>query len=255
MHESDTAAVVHGGLATSKSLEELLAILSPAFPQGEIRESSHYEGGHYVKIKSDAGSHIGFERCSDLEYLISGDGEDPREFLGFVDELAEVLVAADIIHRLEVYQGEELLSGTTHRWEEANTVEQAPMIVASRYSRIEDAQKDAARLAKRGIRTKIVHGGGGAPIAGTGPTLELHVDARDMEKMEGMQAEIEDEIASERPYECPKCGSKNYAPWQSKGAGILGALSVLMRRRPRQMDDYLNYRCGDCGCYFRVKVV
>lgn len=255
MNEPDSTILVHGGLATSKSLEELLAILTPAFPQARIGESCHYEGGRYVGVDFGKDDRLRFERYSNVEHLISGDAEVPEEVLRIVEKLAKTLEAADIIHRIEVYQGEELLSGTAYRWEDANLSEQAPMVVVSQYTRIEDAQKDAARLSKRGIRTAIIHGGGGGLIAGTGPSLELHVDARDVEKMNGMEDEIADEIASERPYECPKCSSKNYTPRQPASESIFGVLSVLMGKRPKVIDDYLHYRCGDCGCYFRVRVM
>jgi hypothetical protein len=90
---------------------------------------------------------------------------------------------------------------------------------------------------ERGIRTAIVHGGGGGLIAGTGPSLELHVDARETEEMNAMEDEIADEISSERPYECPKCCSENYAPRQAAADGFVGFLSVLMGRNPRMVDD------------------
>ena len=232
-----------------------MAILAPAFPQASIGESCHYEGGRYLGIKFGDNDRICFERCSGSEYLIDCDGGAPELVLGIVEQLASVLEAADVIHRLEVYQNDELLVGTTYRWEEAEAGDRAPMVVVSQYTRIEDAQKDAARLSKRGIRTAIVHGGGGGLIAGTGPSLELQVDARDIEKMNGMEDEIEDEISSERPHECPKCGSKNYDPRLPASESIFGALTVLLRGRPKVLDDYLNYRCKDCGCYFRVRVV
>lgn len=253
--ESDSHVLLHGGLATSKSLEEIAAILAPVFPQVRIGESSHYEGSRYVGIELADGNRIRFERCSGSEYLISGEWDDPEELLGVVNRMAMALEAADIIHRLEVSAGEEHYGGVWYRWEEADFGEVAPMVAISRYTRIEDAQKDAARLAKRGIRTAIVHSESGGLIAGTGPGLELQVDARDMEKMNDMQDEIEEEIASERPHACPKCGSKNYNSWQPAADGIFGMLAVLLGKSPKPIDDHNNYRCGDCGCYFKVRVV
>jgi len=255
MNESEIIADLYGGLATSKSLEELLAVLAPTFPQACIRESCHYKGGRYVSLEFGDHDRICFERDSDSEHVIHCDGGPPEQVLEIVERLAKVLEAADIIHRFEVYQNDELLSGTSYQWEEAETIDRAPMVTVSQYSRIEDAQKDAARLSKRGIRTAIVHaGGGGGLIAGTGPSLELQVDARDVEKMRELEDEIEDEINSERPHQCPKCGSKNYEPHLPVAEGIFGALSVLIRGKTKAMDDYLNYRCNDCHCYFRVRV-
>lgn len=49
--------------------------------------------------------------------------------------------------------------------------------------------------------------------------------------------------------------SKNYAPRQLASESTFGFLVVLMGKRPKTFDDYLHYRCGDCGCYFRVRVV
>lgn len=255
MNESDIIADLYGDLATSKSLEELLTILAPTFPQACIRESSHYKGGQYVSLKFGDHDRICFEKDSDSEYMIHCDGGPPEQVLEIVERLAKVLESADIAHRFEVYLNEELLSGTSYRREETGTADQAPMVVVSHYTRIEDAQKDAARLSKRGIRTAIVHaGGGGGLLAGTGPSLELQVDARDVEKMRELEDEIEDEIGSERPHQCPKCGSKNYEPHLPVAEGIFGALSVLLRGKPKVMDDYLNYRCNDCHCSFRVRV-
>jgi hypothetical protein len=258
--KSDDSPLLHGGLATSKDLAEIAeiaAILAPVFPQVRIGESSHYTGGRYVGIEFGNGGQIRFERCSGSEYLVSGDSDDPEELFGVANQMAKAFEAADIPHRFEVSKGDELYGGTWYRWEEAGPGEEpaAPMVTISRYTRIEDAQKDAARLAKRGIRTAIVHGMSGGLIAGTGPTLELQVDARDMEKMSSMEDEIEDEIASERPHACPKCDGKNYAPWQPKAEGLLGMLAVLLGRSSKAIDSYLHYHCGDCGCYFKVRVV
>ena len=255
MNEPDTEVAVYGQLATSKSLKELLAILSPAFPQACIAESSQFIGGRYVRIGSGENDRICFEKCSDSEYLISCDGEDPEEVLGIVERLARALKSAAIIHRFEVFQNDELLNGIAYRWEEVEAADRAAMVVVSHYTRIEDAQKDAARLSKRGIRTAIVHaGGGGGLIAGTGTSLELQVDSRDIEKMRELEDEIEEEMTSERPHNCPKCDSKNYEPHLPVAEGIFGALSVFLRGKPKAMDDYLHYRCNDCHCYFRVRV-
>ena len=254
MNEPEIIADLYGGLATSKSLEELLEILAPTFPQACIRESCHYIGGRYVSLKFGDHDRICFERSSDSEHVIHCDGGPPETVLSIVEQLAKVLEAADITHDFEVYQNDELLSGTSYQRKVAGTADQAPMVVVSHYTRIEDAQKDAARLSKRGIRTAIVHGGGGGLIAGTGPSLELQVDTRDVEKMGELEDEIEDEISSERPHQCPKCGSKNYEPHLPVAEGIFGALSVLIRGKPKVIDDYLNYRCNDCHCYFRVRV-
>jgi len=257
MTEDSNYILLHGGLATARSLEEIAAILAPAFPQVRIGESSHYEAGRYVGIEFGDNHPIRFERCSGSEYLISGDCDDPEELLQVVNRMAKVFEEADIIHRFEISSDDELYGGAWYRWDEADFGEaepEAPMVTISHYTRIEDAQKDAARLAKRGIRTAIEHSTAGGLIAGTGPSLELRVDARDMEKVSGMQDEIADEIASERPHACPKCASKNYSPWQPASEGLLGMLSVLLGRKPKAIDYYLHYRCGDCGCYFKVRV-
>lgn len=55
------------------------------------------------------------------------------------------------------------------------------MITIANYSRLDEAQRDAERLGSRGITVSIVQGGSGV-IAGTGSTIELQIDRKDLSR-------------------------------------------------------------------------
>lgn len=125
------------------------------------------------------------------------------------------------------------------------------MVTIAVYSRLEDAQRDADKLAVRGIAVSIVYGGAGAIIPGTGPSIELQVDSKDLSKLEEEEDELKEEILAERAYACPKCGSKDYYSRES----ILDSINdfVLMALgKARQMRGSLRFRCRQCGINFRI---
>ncbi len=72
------------------------------------------------------------------------------------------------------------------------------MITIAKYTRLEDAQADAARLGKRDIAAAVVHGGDGYNIFVSHPVFELQVDPSDIQKFEELEQEILDEIKKER---------------------------------------------------------
>lgn len=127
------------------------------------------------------------------------------------------------------------------------------MIVIAKYSRLEDAQKDAARISKRGIEV-VIGDSGIAPVFGGGaPAYELQVYEEDMPKLEEIQEELQNEIESERPHACPSCGSKNYEENNAGDSLISGLLSIFSAKQ-RVREDEQRFKCLDCGVKFRVRV-
>ena len=126
------------------------------------------------------------------------------------------------------------------------------MITIASYSRLEDAQRDADRLGSRGLAVSIVHGGS-AVIAGTGATIELQIDRKDLDALKGLEEEISDEIVEERQHSCPWCGSKNYKVRDSIGTMLLEVFFTMKTGRAR-FDGVLRFKCLDCGTHFKVTV-
>jgi hypothetical protein len=258
--ESDHYSTLAGEIATSLGLEEMREIAASAFPGSEIRESSHYEGGRYIKVDLGEYDQLSFERCSDSEYIVRGETEAAAKLKQAAERLSAAFASHQISNRFEVYHAGELCGEFDHAWPppdhetgEATDPKTRGTVALSQYSRLEDAQKDAARLAKRGIEVSIVHTGAGGIIAGTGTSVELRILADDLDKLSGFESEIAEEVVAERRYECPKCGSNDYEPWQPLEETLVGMLRVLLGRKPKGT-DYLNLKCGNCACYFRIRI-
>lgn len=123
------------------------------------------------------------------------------------------------------------------------------MITVGTYSRLEDAQNDANKLGKRGIEVHIVDIMGSSIIPGTGPHIELQIPRSDIEKLKALSDEIHEQTVSEHSYQCPHCGSKNYAPYTST-VEFLSIIKSIFRRRV-SVDPNLYYQCLDCGGRFK----
>ncbi len=108
-----------GQIMTDLPLLGLLPIVAAVFDRSEIRESSHYTDGHYIRVDLGHDGRLIFERCSDVEYLVYGDADFPGDLIQAAERLKEELAKHDLIHRFEVYRGDLLFGEVSHNWQSA----------------------------------------------------------------------------------------------------------------------------------------
>lgn len=113
MHSNDNYMCGH--LLTSLGLSELAGVLAETGGPAEVRESSHYVGGLYVRASSGSENvTCSFERVSDQEYIARGDAVSFAALAQFAAALSRILAGASVKHRLEIYDGEDVLRAYLH---------------------------------------------------------------------------------------------------------------------------------------------
>ena len=92
----------------------LAAILSVSFHRTQVRESSHYTTGRYVRVDFPSEVEFFFERISDEEYLICGEGEDSQLLSQAAEEIAKCFGPHGLRCRFETYAGDDTLVAYAH---------------------------------------------------------------------------------------------------------------------------------------------
>ena len=109
-HESLTS----GQLFTSENETGVAAILAEAFPQTQVRESSHYSTGKYVLADFPSEVEFFFERISHDEYLVRGECGDSKSLGDASEAIAKHLGQHGIRCRFETYDSENSLVAYAH---------------------------------------------------------------------------------------------------------------------------------------------
>ena len=105
---------VYGTLATQRTLDALQAELESQGVRTERRDSSHYRGGHYLRLAAPD-VHCTLEQVSDTEALCRADATQRAALSAVCAQLAQALRSLDIGHRLELYdEADELLETLVH---------------------------------------------------------------------------------------------------------------------------------------------
>ena len=81
----------------------------------QARESSHYEGGAYVRVNAMPDVHCSLERLAFAEYLARGDAETLDALATLARTLSAALATLGIRHSLELYAGDELAAHFHHQ--------------------------------------------------------------------------------------------------------------------------------------------
>jgi hypothetical protein len=107
-----------GQLDTPLGVEELAAALAAYGIRAQVRESSHYLGGRYIRVY-EGDAHFTLE-CLTGEYLARADAASAEQVLATAARVSQVLVTLDVVHRFEVYGGTDgdLVAYLHHRWPE-----------------------------------------------------------------------------------------------------------------------------------------
>lgn len=103
-----------GQVFAPKNEAALAAILTETFPQTQVRESSHYSTGKYVRIDFPSDVEFFFERINDEEYLIRGEGEDSESLGDAAAEIANRFGQHGLRCRFETYDEADSLIGYAH---------------------------------------------------------------------------------------------------------------------------------------------
>lgn len=114
----NTNPVLAGQILTDWSLEELASELAAAFDRCEVRDSAHFTLGRYIRIDWDSEVMLTFEKVLDGEFLVGGEADDGADLLKAAKFLTEVLFRLKLSHRMEVYEGDELIEETVFNWVE-----------------------------------------------------------------------------------------------------------------------------------------
>jgi hypothetical protein len=103
-----------GQVFAPKNEASLAAILTETFAQTQVRESSHYSTGRYVRVDFPSDVEFFFERISDDEYLIRGEGEDQQSLGNAAHEIATCFGQHGLRCRFETYDSGDSLVGYSH---------------------------------------------------------------------------------------------------------------------------------------------
>ena len=113
-------AYIHGQLIINASFSHLAQLLSEAGFQAEIRQSSHYEGGQYLSLRSPNKARWTFEKIGNEEYLITADEQAMPQLHAFATLLSSFFSQHNWRHRLEIYNAkDELMYYLHYHWSAA----------------------------------------------------------------------------------------------------------------------------------------
>jgi hypothetical protein len=101
-----------GEIQTDLRMRAFAGQLAKAGVRGEVRESSHYVGGNYVRVY--AGADFTFERVAAGEYLARGDAESEGQMFEAASRVSKALIDLGIRHRFEVYDAQSRLIHYLH---------------------------------------------------------------------------------------------------------------------------------------------
>ncbi len=100
--------IVFGTLAATWPIAEFSTLISTHGLRFELRDSSHYQGGQYLRLL-DSRTHLTVERTSQNECLIRADAESLDEVAPLLRRFSGALSALRVAHRLELYGDDDKL--------------------------------------------------------------------------------------------------------------------------------------------------
>jgi hypothetical protein len=114
--DATTDVLMCGTAVTDLPLPATADALRRAGIAAQVRESSHYEGGAYVRVGAAPDVHCSLERLASAEYLVRGDADALDSLTGLARALSAALAVLGIRHRLELYVGDVLAAYFHHQW-------------------------------------------------------------------------------------------------------------------------------------------
>ncbi len=111
-----------GQLESDLDLDRLAAQLSGSGLRVRLRESSHFEGGRYLRVEE--GADFTLERVGSTEYLARADASSLEQLLRAASTVSLALAGLDVRHRFEVYDpASRLAHFLHHRWPRSDDAE------------------------------------------------------------------------------------------------------------------------------------
>lgn len=114
MPEASSEVRLYGHALTDLDPPALARGLARAGLPPMLRESSLRGGGTYLRIHGAADAECTLERIAPAEYQAAGDAVDADAFHALVRALSAALAGMDVRHRLEVYDGDDVLVAYFH---------------------------------------------------------------------------------------------------------------------------------------------
>lgn len=111
-------AQLFGQVRTNLSPRALAEALRSRGIDAERRESSHFAGGEYVRVRGPGDADAALERTDARHYLVHDAAGEPQPMADLARALAAALTALDLPHRLELYaDGDDAPAVRhAHRW-------------------------------------------------------------------------------------------------------------------------------------------
>ncbi len=100
--------VASGTVQTGFDVWSFSQFLSRSGIPAEVRESSHFQSGEYVSVRKGE-TRVTAEKIEASTFLLRGEGTGGKELSSVCKALSVVLAAANIEHRIELYDGEDRL--------------------------------------------------------------------------------------------------------------------------------------------------
>jgi hypothetical protein len=94
-------SLLYGQLLSRLSLEQLALIFAPL--NGQLRESSHYQGGRYLLITDEAEAELTFEKIESDEFLLKGEAPTEEGLAQLSEKVSQRLTLENSKHRMELY--------------------------------------------------------------------------------------------------------------------------------------------------------
>jgi hypothetical protein len=94
---------ISGQILFNNSLENLEIIFKDSILKHEIRHSSHFQNGTYLRLSLNTDAELTFENISANEFLIRGEANSQNDLLKLADITSSVFSKQNLRHRLELY--------------------------------------------------------------------------------------------------------------------------------------------------------
>jgi len=105
-----------GHLDTPLPPEELASALKREGIAAEMRESSHYTGGRYLRIHAGGAADLSLERTRGGEYIVRADADEDAALADAARRVSAALGRQGIRHRFELYGPGEGMEYLHHDW-------------------------------------------------------------------------------------------------------------------------------------------
>lgn len=109
----DDEPSLYGQITATLEITDLLAVAQSTGLDAEIRYSSFYESGCYLRVQGEK-SALMFEKIESDEYLVRSDADSLTELIALAENLSQVFCQNQLRHRFELYDSQDQLIDYVH---------------------------------------------------------------------------------------------------------------------------------------------